>query len=646
MSIEICSRQFIKQRRKINKFKVIPGWNRRVKSYYKTARENYLKWLENGKERNTEEFFKMSCSKREFKKALNQCKINEKEEIDISISQKYKLKDYTAFWKEVRKKRILGKKTNIIDGKNSCSDIINIFTKKFLLDSRVQDDVSEDECRLINKLRSSWETTRKFHMKISSYRLREYCNKLNPGMGHDGIHSLFLKNASDEFLDKLACFMNACFSHCFTPPDILKGDMNPTIKDLKGNITDSANYRPVMQSSCVLKLFELHILSVLEERVGFNSRQFGFRKGSSTSDACLLLKETIYKYTKNKDRAYVAFIDLSKAFDRVDHFLLGELLLQENIPPDLTLLIMNYLRNQSARVCWNDMKGDYENIDKGVRQGGILSPFLFKLYIDHVLDNISESDRGCKFGLIRMNVLAYADDLVIIADNKDNLAYLYKKLKIGMQNLKLMINENKSKCMIFERPTSRIGIKELKLGNDVLEVVDHYKYLGHVIQNQLLDILDIKQRMSDFNGRFNNIFRNFKNVSLETLFYLFDAFCLPDYGLCLWDLGTILNKQSFRIFNTSFNNALKRILDVPLCSSSHAVANTCNHFLLKHHLILVQARNMKRVLCSKNDLLRQSMPYLKSGCLYNALPEILEVNFNMNFFVSELDIVRSRLTII
>ena len=63
--------------------------------------------------------------------------------------------------------------------------------------------------------------------------------------------------------------------------------MNPTIKDVKGNVTDSANYRPVMQSSCFLKIFELHILSILEEKIHFNPRQFGFKKGCSTSAACL-----------------------------------------------------------------------------------------------------------------------------------------------------------------------------------------------------------------------------------------------------------------------------------------------------------------------------------------------------------------------
>ena len=138
------------------------------------------------------------------------------------------------------------------------------------------------------------------------------------------------------------------------------------------------------------------------------------------------------------------------------------------------------------------------------------------------------------------------------------------------------------------------------------------------------------------------IFLEILKMSLQKL--CFTTFCLPDYGLCLWNIETIFSKHIFKIFNTSFSNALKEILDVPLCSSSHATANICNHFLLRHHLILVQSRNMKRVLCSKNNLLRICMPYIKSGFICSSLSETLEVKYNINSFEYELEILKSRLT--
>ena len=135
-SVSNGSRQFARQKRKKNKFKVIPGWNRRVKFLHKRARENYLRWLERDRQRGTHEFVCMSDSKREFKKALNQCKLNEKQEIDISIGEKFKLKNYTEFWKDVRQRRIITKRSNIIDDKNANEDILHIFTQKFLRFSR------------------------------------------------------------------------------------------------------------------------------------------------------------------------------------------------------------------------------------------------------------------------------------------------------------------------------------------------------------------------------------------------------------------------------------------------------------------------------------------------------------------------------
>ena len=167
---------------------------------------------------------------------------------------------------------------------------------------------------------------------------------------------------------------------------------------------------------------------------------------------------------------------------------------------------------------------------------------------------------------------------------------------------------------------------------------------SHIIHNELVDILDVKQRLNDFNARFNTILRNFKNVSLETLLYLFDAFCLPDYGLCLWDVGHIFNKQMFKIFNTSYSNSLKRMLNVPLGSSSHATAEVCNHFLLNHQVVLIQARYMKRVFSSRNSIIRLNLPFIKSGYIYTSLLKLFQDKYNTDICFNDLDILKSRIS--
>ena len=321
VSIELRSCDYVKDKRKKDKFKIIPGLNRRVKAFHVAAREDYLKWIECDRDKESPQYERMVKSKKIFKKALNNCKINEFEEICNSIEDKFRNKNYISFWKEVRRKKNHTKRSNIIDGKSKNCDILEIFSRKFLYcETEVETGESENESDLLNNIKRIWNTSREFCLQISSNTIKKYCNNLKSGMGHDGIHSHFLKNVSEGFLENLAHFLNSCSSHCFFPDDLLKGDINPTIKDLKGNVTESANYRPVMQSSCILKIVEMHILKILEEKITFNCRQFGFEKGSSTADACFLLKDVLYNSTRNKGKAFAAFIDLSKAFDKVNHF--------------------------------------------------------------------------------------------------------------------------------------------------------------------------------------------------------------------------------------------------------------------------------------------------------------------------------------
>ena len=437
--------------------------------------------------------------------------------------------------------------------------------------------------------------------------------------------------------------MMACYGHCYFPVRLLEGDINPTIKDLKGNVSLSANYRPVMQSSLILKIFELHMLEILEEKLHFNSMHFGFSAGTSTTDACLLLKETVNRYTCRKDKAYGLFVDLSKAFDTVDHCLLGNLLIERNIPPDIIFLLLHYMRNQRARVIWNGEKGKHIYIDKGLRQGGILSPMLFKLYIDDILKEILEMNIGCKFGLFRASIIAYADDLVVIADTKENLGILYEALKTKVKQRKLIINKNKSKCMIFQRFGHACNIDKLSMANDEFEVVQSYKYLGHHIENNLMDSKDVQIRLNSFYSKFNWVFRNFKRVTLEVFIYLFNSYCNPDYGLPIWNIGKIFNKQIFKAFDIAYSKSLKRILGVSMNTSSHAVADCCNKLLLKPHIIQIQARYFKRIQSSQNVIIRYSFNFIREGDIFRSFYLYLSEKYEVNFFENDMDCLSARL---
>ena len=118
---------------------------------------------------------------------------------------------------------------------------------------------------------------------------------------------------------------------------------------------------------------------------------------------------------------FALFTDLSKAFDNVDHFKLGWILLDGGIPEDIVQILMIYLGNQLVRINWNDQKDDYKVLNSGVRKGGIISPFLFKLYVENILSDLNNNNCGCFFGLTRIAVVAYTDDIVLLADSHNDL---------------------------------------------------------------------------------------------------------------------------------------------------------------------------------------------------------------------------------
>ena len=408
----------------VKKFTPIPGWNRNVKALYRQSRDDFLRWVKAGRDYNSILFFEMQVSRKVFKTALKECRKNNSGEINKSITEKYKNKNSKEFWEEINNNKSMHKKSSIIDGNSNESEIVKIFSDLYFnLDG---DDDIDTENNIINNLLTRMQNDRCMYLITSLQTVRACISNLNDGVGHDNIHSKFLKHSSDEFVQCISLFINACYAHGHFPINMLKGVVNPRLKNKSGNCTDSQNYRPVMQSSNLLKIAETVMLNVLSDKIFLNCRQFGYSRGVSTSEATLVLKETVYKYISKNQNVYALFIDLSKAFDRVNHFKLANILLKKNIPPDLVWILLKFLRNQTAVVKWGNTYGDSVYLELGCRQGGILSAFLFKVYIDSILESLSKVDCGVKYSFCKINVLAYADDLVLLSKSIKGLNYMYQ----------------------------------------------------------------------------------------------------------------------------------------------------------------------------------------------------------------------------
>ena len=166
------------------------------------------------------------------------------------------------FWRKIKKVRGKFPVTKIIDLKSSVNVIINVFNENLFLNNVNISNGFNSEILIKN----IWHTSHKHYTVLSLFILKNIIDRLNKVCGHDMLHSSLLKWASEDYLDNLSIFVNCCLLHCYIPKDLLKGEITPIIKGNKGNLTSSQNYRPIIFSSNIFKIFEIHILDVLEEK--------------------------------------------------------------------------------------------------------------------------------------------------------------------------------------------------------------------------------------------------------------------------------------------------------------------------------------------------------------------------------------------
>ena len=184
--------------------------------------------------------------------------------------------------------------------------------------------------------------------------------------------------------------------------------------------------------------------------------QIGFSKGRGTRDQIANIGWIIEKPENSRKNVYFCFIDYDKGFDCVDHNKLWKILKEMGIPDHLTCLMRNLYASQEATVRTGHGTTDWFQIGKGVHQGCILSPCLFNLYAEYIIQNagLDEAQVGIKTAGRNINNLRYADDITLIAESEERLKSLLMKVKEESEKVGLKLNIQKTKIMAPDLITS------------------------------------------------------------------------------------------------------------------------------------------------------------------------------------------------
>ncbi|XP_053379986.1 uncharacterized protein LOC128548636 [Mercenaria mercenaria] len=315
--------------------------------------------------------------------------------------------------------------------------------------------------------------------------------KTGKACGVDDILNEHIKNTLPVMKHIYFKLFNIIFNNGIIPENWTIGVINPIYKN-KGDATEPSNYRPITLLSCLGKLFTAVLNIRLQKFVTkydlINEYQSGFRKGFSTIDNMFVLNMLIDLLKSSKKKLFCAFIDLRQAFDTVWRSGLWSKLIELNVNGKFLNVIKSIYNQAKSCVMKNGQKSDYFNCNIGVRQGENLSPLLFSMYLNDLheyfvnnglVEGVSCNKHNLDDTLIeylKLFILLYADDTVIVSETRNDLQQALNLYEQYCEMWKLTLNTSKTKILIFSR--GRRSQHNFHFKNDILEVVDEYKYLG------------------------------------------------------------------------------------------------------------------------------------------------------------------------
>ena len=378
--------------------------------------------------------------------------------------------------------------------------------------------------------------------------------------GHDGISNRILKGITEGVSEPLNIIFNKSLEEGVFPTEMKKADTVPLYKSKAKD--NKNNYRPILLLLTFSKLLEKIMYSrtynFLTKYNQIYTSQYGFRTGHSCQDA---VAELIGEITRNMDEGLYTigvFLDLSKAFDTLEHRVLLEKLSIYGIRGIALKWYQSYLEERQLRVkCMTSAStkeeySNYEQVTYGAPQGSCLGPLLFLIFSNDLFRNLDHC-----------NNLQFADDTTIYEGHR-NLRYLTWCIETDLSNLddwlkanKLTLNVGKSVHMTFVKnkdvnTSIRLGQIELPRGNNV-------KFLGMWIDQKLtwnehLSKLKVRIRR---NMSMLQVGINLLDTHSKKILYYAQIYSHLSYGLPLW--GNMISITNMDNIQKLQNKCVKKI---------------------------------------------------------------------------------------
>ena len=389
--------------------------------------------------------------------------------------------------------------------------------------------------------------------------------KNNKSSGLDGIKKEMLKHSQSHMLPCIVKLFNFILSSGKYPAKWKTGYIKPLYKGENPNVPD--NYRGITVMPCLAKLFNSilnnRLQKFLDTNKTINHCQIGFQPKARTVDHMFILRTLIEKYTNNRSKLYVCFVDFQKAFDSVLHSALLYKLAKLDINGHFKNIIQHMYQDNTLYVRIQDKLTCGFKPKVGVRQGDNLSPNLFKIFINDLPDIFDKEDDQVQLENNFISSLLYADDLMLLSTSKAGLQRCIDKLASYSDDNCLTVNLKKTKIVVFCK-SGKLSQECFYYNGTQIQNSTTYKYLGIMFSSSGTFSYcqsDLYKRALRAQFKLSECFSSL-TPKLDTFTHLFEHTIEPIvlYGSEIW--GTV-NILSSKIKKADFN--LEQLFEHFLC---------------------------------------------------------------------------------
>jgi hypothetical protein len=385
-----------------------------------------------------------------------------------------------------------------------------------------------------------------------------------------GISNHFVKLHNKSLIPILTKLINIYMFQGIFPQVLKIGVVTPIFKE--GSKDDACNYRPITVLPIFSKIFEYAIYRRLSDHMKINNIidnfQFGYTAKSNTETAALHILDKIYRSLDNRCATSLTCIDLSKAFDCIQHSILFRKLNKLHFSQFFKNLLVSFYTDRQQVVKIADAISDFDNITTGTAQGGVLSGILFNLYVNSIF-------RLQLYG----SLILYCDDMSLIHSTpnpnllKEQLEDDLEQISRWLQFHFLTPNARKTKYVLFHNKARFEQFTETALNitfnNNVIERVETIKILGLILDESLSfqpHIHHIQKKIVPFMFAIKRIRHLIPDDIAMNLYYAFIHSHFM-YMISIWSATNVYPMDCMEVLQ---RKALRIILRKdPFCSRKH-----------------------------------------------------------------------------